>query len=375
MARIRKRGSKFILDYRMNGERKRLTLDSKSEANELCEKFNTLKRAKKSEEFHKLLAAREALVEAEAKLSGTTLAKAMFEYASVVSKRKSRQTQKNEKHDFKNLFQFLSGEKDVHYLREITPPMLQEYQGRLLELVSPSTCNRRFVGFKHFFNICVEWGYLEKSPARLVKTLPVKTKPREIFEDKEVIEIAKRLPPRFRRPFLLTAIQGLRPGDAPSARIYDYDREAATLRVYCEKGSESMRIVELQPASIELIEEALAERVNLKDSDFIFTNKWGKKLAPSLITKDVRKIRRKLGIVKRKTPYGLRHTFATKCVRHKVPSEVTRQLMGHASSRTTENYYKLTREDLKRTNKEIAKVFEFTTGKEIETVTNGHKIG
>lgn len=373
MARVRKRGKKFVLDYRLEGKRQRLTLDDRSEAHELCDKYNALKRAKKTEEFTKLLTAREALIAAEIKLTGVTLAEAICEYAKTCTKQKSIQTQKNEKGDFKKLFDFLSGERNVHFLREVTPQMLDEYQGRLLGSVSASTCNRRFTVYKHFFAKCVEWEYLERSPAK-VKTLKIKAKPRKTFEDDEVFRIAARLKPFQRTAFLFSAIQGVRPGEGPSARVSDYNAKERTLNVYCGKNADVMRTLELHPAAQDLIEGLLSERVNVRPNDYIFLNSRGRPLRPAVITKAVRKARRALGIAEGKTPYGLRHTFATKCARLNVSSAKTQKLMGHASIRTTENYYKLNSKDLREALNEVAKVFDFGTGKEIETVTDGHKV-
>ncbi len=375
MARVRKRGKKFVLDYRLNGRRDRVTLDRRDEAEELCQKYNALKRAKKLEEFTKLLNAREALIEAEISLTGKPLSEAVFQYAKTCSKKKSIQTQKNEKGDFKALYDFLSGEKSVHFLREVAPQMLEEYQGRLVEMVSASTCNRRFNGYKNFFNKCVEWGWLEKSPARFIKHLKENPKARKTFKDGETLAIAEKLPLHVRRPFLFAAIQGTRPGEPVSSRVIDWSAEDMTLVCYSGKGASVAREVHLHPDANALIAEILSERVNIKPGDFIFLNSRGRQLRPALVTKAVRKVRRKLGIEEGKTPYGLRHTFATKLVRMNVASEKTRKLMGHASGRTTEKYYKLDRQDLKNTVAEVAKVFEFGTGKEIETVTNGRKHG
>lgn len=375
MARVRRRGPKYVLDYRLDGERKRITLDDRNEAHELCEKYNALKRAKKLEQFTALLSAREAVIDAEIRLTGKTLAEAIFEYAKVCTKRKSEQTQKNEKGDFKALYDFLSAEKGVHYLREVTPPMLLEYQGRLLERVSPSTCNRRFNGFNNFFNVCVEWGYLEKSPAKLVKRAKVKPKARKTFKDEEVVLIAKRLKDFERRAFLFAAVQGVRPGEGPSARVCDFNRAERTLVVYSGKNAETARVLHLHPIAFEIIEDILAERTNVRPADFIFLNSRGRQLKPAVITKAVRRARRALGIEEGKTPYGLRHTFATKLARMDVASEKTRKLMGHASSRTTEHYYKLEAKDLRDTIDAVAKVFDFQTKEEIKTGANGHKVG
>jgi integrase/recombinase XerD len=374
MAQVRRRGKKFVLDYRIGRERKRVTLDSRDEAEELCEKFNALKRAQKTDEFHKLLAARDAAVTAEARLTGKSLSDAIAEYAAAHSKRKCERSELTEYYDFKALFKFLSEDKDVHYIREVTAPILIEYQSRLLDKVSPSTCNRRFNSFKHFFNVCVEWKYIDESPAKLVRRQKETPTQRKTWTDEEVVALVKLLKPHIRRPFLFEAIQGTRPGEGPSARVMDYDREAKTLRVYSGKGSSVMRVLYLQPSAQAIVEEALVDRPNLKPGDFIFVNLNGEQLKPEWVTKAVRKARRALGIEEGKVPYGLRHTFATKLVRLNISSEKTRRLMGHASIRTTENYYKLEDKDLRQTINEVAQVFDFQTGEEIKTVTKGHAI-
>lgn len=375
MAKVRRRGKSFVLDYRIDGIRDRVTLDDRTEAEELCEKFNALKRAKRTAEFAKLLSARQTLLDAEIKLTGKTLAEAMNEYSKTCSKLKSHQTQRNEAGDFKKLFEFLRDEREVHFLREVTTQMLEEYQVNLLSKVSASTVNRRFNGFKNFFNKCVEWDYLDKSPARFIKHKRENPNPRKTLKDKETTRIAEKLPPYLRRPFLILAHDGPRPGEVVSPRVRDYNPEDKTLIVYSGKGAENSRIVLLSENSNSIIAEILSERENLKPGDFIFLNQRKRQLRPAVLTKAVREVRRKLGIEEGKTPYGLRHTFATKLARMDVAQEKTKKLMGHSSGRTTEKYYKLEQEDLRNTVKDIAKVFDFGTGKELEAVTESHKIG
>jgi integrase/recombinase XerC len=52
------------------------------------------------------------------------------------------------------------------------------------------------------------------------------------------------------------------------------------------------------------------------------------------------------------TPHMLRHTFATRMARQKVPLEVIRRMMGHTSSVTTQRYIDLVADDLERSYRE-----------------------
>jgi integrase len=376
MAKVRRRGQSYILDYRIDGKRERLTFKDKSEAHDLCDKYNALKRAERLSEFYALLNARQALVDAEIKLTGKSLRDAMAEYGETCSKGKSYQSQRNERADFKALYDFLCEDpRRVHFLREVTPQMLEEYQGRLLRKVSPSTSNRRFSGYKHFFTKCVEWGYLEKSPTRFLKKRKETPNPRKTFADIEVEMIADALPEYLARPFMFFATAGVRPGEGLSPRFHDWNRAEKTIRVESAKNAGVKRTVYLNDAAQSVLEEIACERVNASPSDFIFLNTQGRVLRPAVLTEAVRHARRQLGIEEGKTPYGLRHTFATKHARLDVSSEKTKRLMGHSSITTTEKYYKLGESELRDTVEKAARVFDFKTKKEVESVTDGHACG
>lgn len=372
MAVVRKRGRKFIFDYRLDGKRLRVTLDTKLEADELCGQYERLRKAEKLEEFNALLVAKQALLQLEVSLSGTTLRDAIHKYTETCSKLKCIQTQKNERADFKNLYDFLHKEKDVFFLREVTPQLLEEYQGRLFLNTSGSTCNRRFTTYKHFFNKCVQWDMLPRSPAVFLKRKQERANPRKTFTDAEILSIADQLPAHTVQPFLFFAVSGVRPGEGMSGRISDWDVANKTLLVESGKNARFRRLVHLsEPAR-----EILAVVANGRDvREFLFVNTRGQQMRPAVLTGAVRRVCRRLGLEEGKTPYGLRHTFATKHAALDVSSEKTRQLMGHASIRTTEKYYKLGQAELKKTVEQVAKVFDFRTKKEVETVTDSHKIG
>lgn len=375
MAVVRRRGKKWQLDYRLNGKRKRLDLESKDEAYRLCDQYNALKKAQRLEEFHNLLDAHRALETAKVTLSGKKLKDAVLEYLRTCSALKSNQTYKNEMGDFKRLYDFLHKERDVYYLREVTPQLLEEYQGRLMKTASASTCNRRFTSFKHFFNKCVEWGYLEKSPAAKIRRRREKENPRKTWNDDEIARIISALPDWSKRAFRFMAETGARPVEIRNAQFGDWDHKEKTFVVYSDKNSGVSRTLFLADHTQRLIEEIFEERrfKNARPNDYVFLNAKGGRLNVNSFTRAIGRVRRKLGIPEGKVPYGLRHTYATKLSVQDVSTEKIKRLMGHKSIRTTERYNKLQDRDLRNTVDQTAKVFDFVSGKEVESVTKSHK--
>ena len=90
-----------------------------------------------------------------------TLSGAIAEYIDIISSAKEVSTQGQEKRSFTILENFLKNRD----LILISTKDLDNLQKFLISKYAASTVNRHFVVYKHFFNKCIEWHYLETSPA------------------------------------------------------------------------------------------------------------------------------------------------------------------------------------------------------------------
>jgi site-specific recombinase XerD len=185
------------------------------------------------------------------------------------------------------------------------------------------------------------------SPIRI----PVHRTPPAVLSDEEVATVlaacARR---RDRFLFGLLDTTGLRISEALGLRHSDLrlrrgeihvvhrDDNANQARV---KGGKS-RIV---PADGRLLEDYgcyMEEEYGSLDSDYVFVTLFrgavGSPLTRSAVSDLVRRIRLKTGIG-HFHPHALRHTYATRLLRRRVPVEVVAELLGHSSSQTTADIY------------------------------------
>jgi integrase/recombinase XerC len=80
----------------------------------------------------------------------------------------------------------------------------------------------------------------------------------------------------------------------------------------------------------------------------LFYGEKGKRLNISVAEKQIRDIRRKLGLPETVTPHALRHTFATHLLEADGDLRTIQELLGHASLSTTQRYADINREKLKQ---------------------------
>lgn len=80
------------------------------------------------------------------------------------------------------------------------------------------------------------------------------------------------------------------------------------------------------------------------EGEFVFTNCRGTPWDKNTLGTRLRRAREKAGVPKNKTLYGTRHAFGTRATTNKVEIKTVAELMGHASTRTTEHYIHLAKE-------------------------------
>jgi integrase/recombinase XerD len=80
----------------------------------------------------------------------------------------------------------------------------------------------------------------------------------------------------------------------------------------------------------------------------VFVNRFGEPINKYLVNILVRTYAQKAGITKKVTPHIFRHTFATSLINNNADIRYVQEMLGHADIRTTQEYLRVVKGDLKR---------------------------
>jgi integrase len=155
------------------------------------------------------------------------------------------------------------------------------------------------------------------------------------------------------------ATTGLRRAEALGLRWSDVDLDAARISIrqtlayvgtkatFSEpKTDSSRRLLELAPPTVEALrahrsrqaEERLAIGPGYSTLALVFAHADGRPLNPSTVSRTFDRLVKGAGIPKI-TLHGLRHTFATLALLDGIPAKVVAEVLGHSSTRVTEDLY------------------------------------
>ncbi|MFQ5891053.1 MAG: tyrosine-type recombinase/integrase [Gemmatimonadota bacterium] len=149
--------------------------------------------------------------------------------------------------------------------------------------------------------------------------------------------------PKHRAVLMLTYSAGLRVGEVVRLKVADIDPDRGLIHVRQSKGRKDRYVMLSEVALVALRAYAVTCRL----TDWLFPGgRPGRHLHERSVQRVVREAARKAGIQKHVTTHTLRHTFATHLLEQGTDLRYIQELLGHASSKTTEIYTQVTRRSL-----------------------------
>jgi len=127
---------------------------------------------------------------------------------------------------------------------------------------------------------------------------------------------------------------GLRIGELVNLKIEDYDRDENKLWIRGGKGKKDRRTI--INGKMKVIFEKYLEQ--FEPEKWMFEGQFGGPYTSSSATKILKRAARKAGIRKNVSLHMLRHSFATHLLEKGTDLRYIQELLGHASSKTTEIY-------------------------------------
>ena len=185
-------------------------------------------------------------------------------------------------------------------------------------------------------------------PVRKFPPMTSTPPPTKRFTDDEVKKLLERLPPgNFRDLIIFGLITGLRPQELRDLRrehIFTDGNQRQFIRLEVHKTAKMQR--DPRPRTVPLnidAEEIVNRQLAKHDSQFVFLTEYGTPYSADVFRRKLERWCARAGISKR-TPYALRHTFASVEAESGVDALTLAQLMGHTDISTTARYVSTTQE-------------------------------
>jgi integrase len=148
----------------------------------------------------------------------------------------------------------------------------------------------------------------------------------------------------FRRFLIFLKFTGCRPGEAASIRWADVRFEDGAVVLQEHKTARKTgrpRIIPLVPTVVKLLQwmRVWAQSTGKgRDQDHVFVNRRGNALSRGWLSLKMQRLRKRLGLAKGVTYYGLRHRYGLMGIRNGVNLKLLSLCMGHVRTQMTEHY-------------------------------------
>ncbi len=273
-------------------------------------------------------------------------------------KRVAAKTVESYSFDIQNLFRFITQYRGVQVnLKTLAALTLTDFRAWLAHNaagdISAASRARAVAGVRNFYRWCDRSGELHNAAIELLK-IPKNPRrlPRPVTEAQaqNLVTLAGEeegwAALRDEALFTLLYGAGLRIGEALGITRGDVAQERITVT---GKGNKQ-RNVPLLPIVKSVVEKYLAVcPYALKPESRIFVGVRGEPLNPAVAQRNLRGLRRQLGLPDSVTPHALRHSFATHLLASGADLRSLQELLGHSSLSTTQLYTQVDAQQLANT--------------------------
>jgi integrase/recombinase XerC len=264
-------------------------------------------------------------------------------------KRMAAKTVESYGFDLQNLFQFINGYRGGQIsLAVLASLTLTDFRAWLAhnaaQEMSAASRARAVAGIRNFFRWLDRSGQLHNPAIDLLKLPKAKRRlPRPVSEmqAQEIVSLAAGVQEEswigFRDEALFTVLYGagLRISEALSLTRADIAGDRITVT---GKGNKQ-RNVPLLPIVRAAVEKYLAAcPFAVEGEKPVFVGARGETLNPAVAQRNLRSLRRQLGLPDSVTPHALRHSFATHLLASGADLRSLQELLGHSSLSTTQLY-------------------------------------
>jgi integrase/recombinase XerC len=274
-----------------------------------------------------------------------------------LEKQYSVHTSVNYKRDIDQFKEFLNEQYDylLNNVEKVSPAIIREYLSTMIiSGISRRSVARKLSALRSFFKYLFRQGDIQKTPTdninapKLNKPLPKFLTIKEIDQLVNAIDQKTFIGKRIYALIEVLYSTGMRVSEVVNLKHDQIQWREGIVRVIGKGNKE--RLVMLGSAALSMLKNYIGDvDYDRKSSvEYIFRNKFGKKLNVKTVQTDINTLAKIAGINRDVTPHILRHSFATHMLDAGADLRSVQELLGHASLSTTQIYTHITPDRLKK---------------------------
>lgn len=205
---------------------------------------------------------------------------------------------------------------------------------------------RSISALKSFFNYLVFEGLIKDSPISNIEAPKLERKLPEVLTEDEINQLIKSVDLNHvfgqRNKTIIEVLYGtgIRVSELVNLKLSNIFFRESILKVN-GKGDKERFVPLGKIASAEIktyINIRDRMKIDSKNTDILFINRYGRKLTRSMIFKIITDASKSIGLEKKISPHTLRHSFATHLLKNGADLRTIQLILGHESITTTEIY-------------------------------------
>lgn len=205
---------------------------------------------------------------------------------------------------------------------------------------------RSISALKSFFNYLVFEGLIKDSPISNIEAPKLERKLPEVLTEDEINQLIKSVDLNHvfgqRNKTIIEVLYGtgIRVSELVNLKLSNIFFRESILKVN-GKGDKERFVPLGKIASTEIktyINIRDRMKIDSKNTDILFINRYGRKLTRSMIFKIIKDASKSIGLEKKISPHTLRHSFATHLLKNGADLRTIQLILGHESITTTEIY-------------------------------------
>ncbi len=256
--------------------------------------------------------------------------------------------------DIKKLQKFIENKGGT--LEAISQDQIEEFLCGLRDVgISPSSQKRILIGIRSFYKFLRLEKIIEADPTELIDSPKLGEHLPTVLSIQEVDAMIASPDPstcdgQRNRAILETLYScGLRVSELTELKISNIFEKEHYLLVYGKGRKE--RIVPISDSALREIHHYFEYRdeldIKLGHQDYVFLNRFGRKLSRMMVFNIVKRYAQEAGVQKEISPHTFRHTFATHLLEGGANLRAIQMMLGHEQISTTEIYTKVDKQMLR----------------------------